>query len=316
MISSVIRKYLAILPAIASTALIFISCEGPVGPAGKDAQGFDVVPPTVNITEPWPLSDVWDDFDVSASAIDNVAIREVVFQIDGSPVIGGELLSVLEPPYSKTIDHDALDPGWHYVNARAYDTAGNITTTPVIPINIGDPDALSDAVRVKYHNGYLETAWKLPDSLHAESYWARFTKARTCSLRTAVIRAGGAMSDTTLVGVQVWTGEEMPEDSVTTVELYQGDFTEDIELVEVNFNEVQLSGRDDFFIRIAFINRAPEDTLLIGADNGLPYWNRSGCSAEEGEFTIRDLYFRDDNFMIDCILDYGSDEPPDTTNEN
>jgi len=281
-----------------------VGCRGPIGPSGEDIQGVDVIPPTIEMNEPWPLSEVWDEFDVSASAVDNVAIREVVFNIDGTPLFNGEFLSCIEPPYTKTIDATELERGWHFVSARAFDTAGNVTDTPVIPIKVGLSSDLSDTVHVSYNNSLIERTWALPDSAHSEAYWVRFSVARTCSLLATTMFLSASFNDTATVSVQVWRGEDFPDDSITCETLYEIELTDSLEEKIISFSDVELRGNEDFFIIIRLMNNTIGDTLQIAADCGIPFWGRSGSKDEDGLHTLQSRYARQDNFIVNCTLWY------------
>jgi len=206
-----------------STDLIFIliisliittGCQGPVGPSGKDATGVDVVPPTIVMLEPWPLSNVWDDLEIVVSAVDNVAIKLVSFNIDGSTVYALE-----EPPYTHELDLTGYEVGWHFISARAFDSGGNITDTPVIPINIGFSEELSGPFFVSFHNNIEESVWTLPDTARATSYWTKFPIAKKCRLMSASIRLAAVISDTTNIAVEVWNGNEFPTLLINTINL-------------------------------------------------------------------------------------------------
>lgn len=289
-----------------------VGCRGPIGPSGKDAEGVDIIPPTVQLTKPRPLSEEWDELEISAAAVDNVSIREVIFNIDGASFIAGMNLSVTEPPYSKTIDAVALEPGWHFVGARAFDAAGNFTDTPLVPVRVGLSSDLQDTlVTVKYHNSNFALSWALPDSEGVLSYWVRFSIARECYIKEADLMLSAGVEDSALVSIEVWEGETAPEDSVGAVIIPGSEIDTLMSSIHVDFGIPGLLVNNDFFIMLTMQKQAPQDTVWIGSDVGVPFWERSGSFDEEGWHTLYERYARQNNLIISSVLYY--DGSQDTT---
>jgi len=283
--------------------IVASGCQGPVGPSGKDAEGVDVIPPTIVMLEPWPLSTVWDELDIVVSAVDNVAIKLVSFNVDGSTVFALD-----EPPYTHELDLTGYEPGWHYVSARAFDSGGNITDTPVVPINVGFSDSLRDTMYVSFHNNVVGTVWCLPDSARATSYWTKFPIAKKCFLMRASIWMAAFISDTTTVSVEVWDGNEFPTTLIQTMSLTPEDVDTTLRERRIDFGVPGLERINDFFIMVSLANNSRMDTLKIQADNGKPFWKRSGSRDEEGYHFLQSRYAREDNLYMDCILRYESTE--------
>lgn len=295
--------------------LINLGCEGPEGPTGTNIPGVDVVPPTIFMNKPLPFAEVWDEIEISVSAIDNVAIREVNFFIDGSKLFNGYVLQKTEPPYTTENSVETLKSGWHFISARAYDTAGNASDVAPITVWIGHSEDLSGNVEVGYHGSDQSQIWTLPDETNTNAIWTKFSRARTCSLFSVKLSLAAKLSPAALAIIQVWTGEDFPIDTVGKVELFYADFDTVIKDIVVEFSGIELRNRGDFFVMLSFEDETDEDTLFIAADNGIPYWERSGFRTEEGKLEyINSRYPTLANFHIDCMLNYDIEEP-DSTNE-
>jgi hypothetical protein len=68
---------------------------------------------------------------VQASAGDNVAINRVVFY-DGAAVIGTDTTA----PYSVSWSLLGVPKGTHTLTAKAYDPAGNVTTSAPVSVKV------------------------------------------------------------------------------------------------------------------------------------------------------------------------------------
>jgi len=293
--------------------ILSVGCRGPIGPSGLDVQGVDVDPPTIIINTPWPLSEVWDAFDISASAVDNVAVREVVFTIDGSCLIGSEVLVFSVGPYSARINARLLSRGWHFISARAYDTGNNIADAPVIPIKVGySEDLQGQDVIIRYNSGVVENTWTLPDTARTLAFWSRFSIADTCFLRSVALKIGATVNDTGGVAVGVWHGANYPAVLDTEIVLINVELTPHISDKFISFGDGLLLTRE-FFIQISLEGALPGDTVRLGADGGDPFWNRSGSRDEDGCRGLKQRFARKDNFIIDCSV-YYPNAPDDSLN--
>jgi len=286
--------------------LAVAGCRGPQGPAGLDASGVDLAPPTVKLLEPWPLDTEWDSLRFSAAAVDNVEILKVVFTVDGSQVVGGNVLIITAPPYRITASGVALTPGWHFVAARAVDIAGNVTDTPVRPVRLDFSSRLQDTTMTAcYYNEAVAGRWDIPDSLYdAAALWVRFNPARVCQLLRARLYLGGTLSDTSTAVVSVWSGAGYPDRSRVDVPLPADSVRGDPAWREVDFDSLAFEDDADFFIVVALGVKSRTDTLWLGTDNGAPPWGRSGSRDDDGWHTLEERYGAENNLMVNCDLYY------------
>ncbi len=95
---------------------------------------LDINNPTVSITSPTNNGAVTGAVNITADASDNLGISNVEFYVDGN------LLSTdSASPYSANWDVSSLVQGsTHSLNAKAYDAAGNVTTSTDINVTIAD----------------------------------------------------------------------------------------------------------------------------------------------------------------------------------
>ncbi len=293
-------------------ATMIIGCQGPEGPAGIDAQGVDVLPPTLQLTEPWPLGQYWDHMLIGAAAVDNVAVDRVIFTLDGSPVVGSRTMAVSTPPYRFNLLLTEVSSGWHFVGARAYDLAGNLTESAPRSVWIGHSTTLSDTTAaIAYHNNRLSKTFSIPDSSRAEAFWVRITPAKGGDLRSATFMLGGTFSDSAEVAVGLWTGTSVPtrveEEMSIPAEVVKGN----VQPVEFFFGDDQDSLEGEFFIVVDIKNRSVGDTLLVGADNGAPSWGRSGLRDDGGWDLVSERYGLGVN-IIATLQFYYARTPGDT----
>jgi hypothetical protein len=98
--------------------------------AGR-AVTVDNAAPTVAITSPANGSSVFLSTTVQASAGDNRGVTQVVFY-DGATVIGADTTA----PYSVSWNLLSVPKGWHTLTAKAYDAAGNLTTSAPVSVKV------------------------------------------------------------------------------------------------------------------------------------------------------------------------------------
>ena len=119
----------------------------PVGVGENCANPPDIYPPTVSITSPANNSTHSGTITVSANAVDDVGgsgIDRVEFYVNGT-LRGTDSSS----PYQHSLDTTTLTPGSHNLMARAYDVAGNMTSSSVIAINVtAPPDTTQPTVSI------------------------------------------------------------------------------------------------------------------------------------------------------------------------
>lgn len=95
----------------------------------------DTTPPTVSMSAPANGATVsGNSVVVSANASDNVAVGNVQFLLDGSP-LGSP---VLQAPYTLNWDSTAVANGTHTLSARATDTAGNVATATAVTVTVSN----------------------------------------------------------------------------------------------------------------------------------------------------------------------------------
>ncbi|HVE85548.1 MAG TPA: Ig-like domain-containing protein, partial [Myxococcales bacterium] len=93
----------------------------------------DTTPPTVSITAPTAGSTVSGTVTISASASDNVGVSRVEFYVDG-----GLLSSDTTSPYSASWNTAAASNGAHTLTAKAFDAAGNNTTSAAVGVTVSN----------------------------------------------------------------------------------------------------------------------------------------------------------------------------------
>lgn len=92
---------------------------------------LDNVAPTVAITSPANGASLFLSTTVQASASDNSGVTQVVFY-DGATVIGTDTTA----PYSVSWGLLSVSKGTHTLTAKAYDIAGNVTTSAPISVKV------------------------------------------------------------------------------------------------------------------------------------------------------------------------------------
>jgi len=106
--------------------------EGGAGPVGSRAP--DIAAPTATLTAPAALaSGLGGTIAVSASALDDVGVTGVEFQIDGVAIGGVDTAA----PYETTLDTSAYPAGQHVLRARASDAAGNVSPWSSATVSFG-----------------------------------------------------------------------------------------------------------------------------------------------------------------------------------
>jgi hypothetical protein len=93
----------------------------------------DVTPPSVAITTP-SAGGISGTVAVTATAADNVAVANVQFALNGTPVGAAQTAS----PYSFSLDTVNLSDGAHSLTAVARDTSGNATTSASVAVSVNN----------------------------------------------------------------------------------------------------------------------------------------------------------------------------------
>jgi thermitase len=90
----------------------------------------DSQPPTVSVTSPTNGSRVVNQVQINVAASDNVGIAQVSIYVDGV------LLSTdTSAPYTYTWSAKRVASGTHTISAKAWDAAGNVSTSPSVTVN-------------------------------------------------------------------------------------------------------------------------------------------------------------------------------------
>ena len=93
----------------------------------------DTIAPTVSITSPAAGTSVSGTFVAQATAADNVGVAKVEFYLDG-------VLKTTDTtgpsPYSGSISLTGVAAGTHSLTAKAYDAAGNVTTSAAVSLTV------------------------------------------------------------------------------------------------------------------------------------------------------------------------------------
>jgi peptidoglycan/xylan/chitin deacetylase (PgdA/CDA1 family) len=108
----------------------------------------DVTPPTVALTAPANGASLSGTVALSATASDNVGVSRVEFY-QGATLIGTTAVS----PYSVNWDTNTVANGSHVLTARAYDAAGNTTTSASRTVTVANVDAHATIVSLGFDDG-------------------------------------------------------------------------------------------------------------------------------------------------------------------
>jgi Domain of unknown function (DUF4082)/Bacterial Ig domain/Fibronectin type III domain/Lysyl oxidase len=125
------------ISAQATDTIGFIGTALDVAVTTKEGSGetTDTQPPTVSITNPVAGTIVSGTRQLSASASDNVAVREVQFYLDGKP-LG---VPVTASPYAVSWDTTTATNGSHTLTAIATDTSGNAGNATPVSVTAENP---------------------------------------------------------------------------------------------------------------------------------------------------------------------------------
>jgi hypothetical protein len=113
--------------------MLYIVAYDAAGNTAQVARTFTVdnAAPTVAITSPADGAAVFLSTTIQASASDNNAVTQVVFY-DGATVLGTDTTA----PYSYNWSTVLAARGQHTLTARAYDAAGNVTTSAGVVVTV------------------------------------------------------------------------------------------------------------------------------------------------------------------------------------
>lgn len=165
------------------TLCLFISlgCEGPQGPAGKDAIIPDLVPPEIYWVRPLGGDTLRLLDTLEVTAFDNSGIDSIIFFVNGTRNFRNVPLGIRNPPYRLPWNTQYLGIGEYTLEALAYDIAGNIGRTPTILVR-----SVSVLTGIQWIQNYRGTAsgmgYNLPDVDGTTEYAVELTTTRSCSL--------------------------------------------------------------------------------------------------------------------------------------
>jgi subtilisin family serine protease len=109
------------------------SASASSSPTATTVVANDTTPPTVSVTAPRAGSSISASTTLTASASDNVGVARVEFYVDGK-LIATDTAS----PYTTTWNPATVALGTHSITAKAYDQAGNSTTSAAVSIKVTD----------------------------------------------------------------------------------------------------------------------------------------------------------------------------------
>ena len=117
-----------------------------LGDPGHGRGRGDTTPPTVSASEVGSSGSIT----LSATAADNIGVTKVEFWVDGA-LKGTDTSS----PYSMTLDSRTLANGSHSLIAKAFDAAGNTTSSTAVSFSISNAGA---SINEAESNGTIATA--------------------------------------------------------------------------------------------------------------------------------------------------------------
>jgi subtilisin family serine protease len=159
----------------------------------------DTTEPTVSITSPANGATVSGPVTITADASDNVGVTKVEFRVGGA-VIAEDT----SEPYSATWDSTTVVEGSYVISAKAYDAAGNHSTSAGITVTVSNPPASGVALSgTSQNNGSTWTAIAtvsgLPAGATASGTWST-------SATSSCTASGAGTCSMSLPGIPKRTG--------------------------------------------------------------------------------------------------------------
>ncbi|OGR82888.1 MAG: hypothetical protein A3J74_10480 [Elusimicrobia bacterium RIFCSPHIGHO2_02_FULL_57_9] len=114
------------------------------------ASGADTTAPTVSITSPLNNSSTLRNVTVQISGSDNVGATKVELWADGR-LEQSQAFSPASPTFSATFSWKAPKAGFHTLQAKAYDAAGNAGQSALVTIRVHPPGSTT----VRYSGGFM-----------------------------------------------------------------------------------------------------------------------------------------------------------------
>jgi hypothetical protein len=113
--------------------------------------GGDTTPPVVSMTNPTAGSTISGTTALTATATDNVGVSKVEFYVDGT-LKNSDTVS----PYSFSLDTTTLSNASHSLTAKAYDAAGNITTSASVSVTVSNVVIIPEDINQDGHVDLLD----------------------------------------------------------------------------------------------------------------------------------------------------------------
>jgi hypothetical protein len=257
----------------------------------------DVTAPTVSLTAPAAGATVSGTTTLSASASDNTEVSRVEFY-DGTTLLGTDTTA----PYSSTWNTVGRSNGFHTLQARAYDTAGNVgqsasvtvlvandVTAPTVSLTAPVAGALvrgtlsvsasaSDNVGVTRVEFYVGTTLLNTDTAAPYAFAWNTTSLPNGShtLQARASDAAGNVGTSASVTVTVSNDKTAPTVSITAPAA--GATVIGTTTVSASASDTEGVTRVDFY----------DGTALLGTDTTTPFsytWNTTGAAA--GSHTLQ-----------------------------
>jgi flagellar hook assembly protein FlgD len=135
----------------------------------------DTTAPAVTLASPTDSSALSGTATLSVAASDDVGIQRVQYLIDGSVKASSDV-----PPFSATYGTLSLANGQHTFAARAYDTSGNVATSPTVTATVSNvaPEVLNPTVAPQPFSPNKDGV--------ADKATATFTTSETASQRVTI----------------------------------------------------------------------------------------------------------------------------------
>ena len=127
-------QFLRRSPTALAVVVTLAACGGGSDNAPTGAKAPDINAPTTTLTAPAALaSGLVGTITLDATAVDDVGVTGVEFQIDGVALGGVDAIA----PYQTTLDTTAYPSGQHVLRARSSDAAGNVSPWSSATVRFG-----------------------------------------------------------------------------------------------------------------------------------------------------------------------------------